>query len=111
MKKLDRKKTVDIINNIKYSGIGDSKIWESLIRKINAGEDISKNDKDYFVKFSSIYKEGKISSRTKIYHIKLGDDDSKPVCKMCDDISQYYCNMNDQYYCPVHILGHDDNEL
>ena len=48
---------------------------------------------------------------SKIYHIKLSDDDKKPKCALCNNFSIYYCNMNDLYYCEVHIVGHDENEL
>ena len=47
---------------------------------------------------------------SKIYHIKLSDDDKKPKCALCDDFSIFYCNMNDLYYCENHIVGHDENE-
>jgi len=29
---------------------------------------------------------------------------------MCELNSMYYCNMNDQYFCETHVIGHDDNE-
>ena len=44
------------------------------------------------------------------YHYKLGNDDRKPKCALCDDDSAYYCNMNDLYYCEKHVIGHDENE-
>ncbi|SVB99197.1 uncharacterized protein METZ01_LOCUS252051 [marine metagenome] len=46
----------------------------------------------------------------KFYHRKLTTEDKKPVCSLCNQISIYYCTMNDAYYCSNHILGHDENE-
>ena len=48
--------------------------------------------------------------RSQNYHYKLGNDDRKPKCALCDDDSAYYCNMNDLYYCEKHVIGHDENE-
>jgi len=44
------------------------------------------------------------------YHRKLAKEDEKPFCSSCNQISLYYCTMNDEYYCANHILGHDENE-
>ena len=49
--------------------------------------------------------------KSRIYHYKLSDDDTKPKCALCDQQSMFYCNMNDLYYCDVHIVGHDENEV
>ena len=48
---------------------------------------------------------------SKIYHIKLSDDDKKPKCALCDQQSMFYRNMNDLYYCNIHVVGHDENEV
>ncbi len=32
-------------------------------------------------------------------------------CKECGEDSLYYCNMNDQYFCNIHVVGHDKNEV
>jgi len=42
---------------------------------------------------------------------KLSNEDIKPKCKECEKISEFYCNMNDQYYCLKHVVGHDENEF
>jgi hypothetical protein len=44
------------------------------------------------------------------YHHKLSKEDKQPICGLCNQISQYYCTMNDEYYCVDHVLGHDENE-
>ena len=46
----------------------------------------------------------------RVYHIKLSKDDRKPKCALCDNMSLFYCNMNDLYYCINHVVGHDENE-
>ena len=42
---------------------------------------------------------------------KLSKEDEKPPCKECGEDSLYYCNMNDQYFCNIHVVGHDKNEV
>ena len=46
----------------------------------------------------------------RFYHRKLVKEDEKPPCSLCNQISLYYCTMNDEYYCANHVLGHDENE-
>ena len=48
--------------------------------------------------------------RSRYYHRKLSIEEPKPKCAMCESDSRYYCNMNDQYFCEIHVIGHDDNE-
>ena len=47
---------------------------------------------------------------TRTIHIRLSPDDPKPRCAECGNSSLYYCNMNDQYFCQEHVVGHDKNE-
>ena len=47
---------------------------------------------------------------SRFYHRKLAKEDEKPLCSSCNQISLYYCTMNDEYYCVNHILDHDENE-
>ncbi len=47
----------------------------------------------------------------RFYHQKLSFNDFKPKCSLCNDLSLYYCTMNDAYFCEKHLLGHDDNEM
>jgi len=41
----------------------------------------------------------------------LSKQDEKPPCKVCGENALYYCNMNDQYFCTIHLVGHDENEF
>ena len=101
---MNKEKTFNIIEKIKNSGIGESKKWESLLKKINNEKELNDDDKAYFKKFSRIYKDGNISRRSQILHVKLGENDNKPVCKICGEESLFYCNMNDEYFCITHIV-------
>ena len=47
---------------------------------------------------------------SRFYHRKLVKEDEKPPCSLCNQLSLYYCTMNDEYYCANHVLGHDENE-
>ena len=108
---IDQKKTLELIQRMKLAKIGDYKKWESLIKKINLGLGLNDEELMYFSSLTRIYKDSKVTSRSKIYHIKLSDQDKKPPCKMCANESLFYCNMNDSYFCTAHVVGHDDNEL
>jgi hypothetical protein len=108
---IDSKKTVEVIERLKLAKIGEYKKWESLIKKIQNDESLNADDLAYFTNFSRIYKNAQITHKTKMYHTKLSENDEKPPCKECGEDSLYYCNMNDAYFCPTHVVGHDDNEL
>ena len=108
---LDRGKTVELIERMKLAKIGDYKKWELLIKKINRSYDLTQEELEYFASLTRIYKESKITHRSKIFHTKLSEHDKKPPCKSCGEESLFYCNMNDAYYCMVHVVGHDENEF
>ncbi len=103
--------TIKLIERMKLARLGEYKKWESIIKKIKNGKELTENDLNYFTRLTRIYKKGKTTSRTKIFHTKLGELDKKPACKTCSNESTFYCNMNDSYYCNVHVVGHDENEL
>jgi len=109
-KNFDRKITLEIIERMQLAKIGDYKKWEKLIKKINDHDELNEDDWDYFSSLTRIYKDSKISGRSKIYHTKLSKEDSKPPCKTCGEKSLFYCNMNDAYFCQTHVVGHDENE-
>ena len=69
------------------------------------------DETEYFTRLTRIYNEGKITTRSRILHTKLSPDDEKPTCQACGSDSEYYCNTNDQYFCAIHIVGHDPNEF
>ncbi|MBP0133726.1 MAG: hypothetical protein ITD40_02010 [Nitrosarchaeum sp.] len=110
-KSFDRIKTLDIIEKMKLAKIGNYKKWNIIIKKIKIKEKLNPSDYDYFCNMTRIYKNSNITSRSKVYHTKLSSDDEKPTCKMCSEKSTYYCNMNDQYFCIIHVVGHDENEF
>ena len=110
-KNIDKEKTVEIIERLKIARIGEYKKWELIVKKITEDTPLSTNELEYFANITRIYKESKITSRTKIYHTKLSKEDHKPTCQLCENISDYYCNMNDQYFCTIHVVGHDENEI
>ena len=110
-KKIDSKKTLEVIEKMKLARIGDYKKWEAIIKKINDDQALNSIQSEYFSTMTRIYKNSNITPKSKIYHTKLSELDKKPPCKMCGEDSLYYCNMNDQYFCTVHIVGHDENEI
>jgi hypothetical protein len=110
-KSIDHSKTLDIIEGMKLAKIGEYKKWNALIKKIKNKEELNPADLEYFSNITRIYKDSNISVRSKVYHTKLSEYDEKPTCKICGDDSAYYCNMNDQYFCTIHVVGHDENEF
>ena len=108
---IDSKKTLEIIERLKLAKIGEYSKWESLIKKIQKNQALTPDDIAYFTNFTRIYKNARISPKTKMYHTKLSEKDEKPPCKECGNDSLYYCNMNDAYFCQTHVVGHDDNEI
>jgi hypothetical protein len=110
-KTLDVIKTRDIIERMKLAKIGEYKRWQSIIRKIENKESLNQTDLEYFAHITRIYKNSNTTIRSKIYHTKLSLQDEKPPCRICGKDSQYYCNMNDQYFCMIHVVGHDENEF
>ena len=112
MKKItDYQKALEIIERLDVAKIGEHKKWKSIIRKIKNNKPLSIHEIEYYTNISRIYKNSTISRRSRIYHTKLSENDDKPPCLTCGNKSQYYCNMNDQYFCIVHVVGHDDNEI
>ena len=111
MHNLDRKKTLELIERMQLAKIGEYSKWESIIKKLNKGGELNAEEMGYFSSLTRIYKDSKVSSRSKIYHVKLSERDKKPPCKSCGEESLFYCNMNDAYYCTSHVIGHDENEL
>ncbi|NND87031.1 MAG: hypothetical protein HKM23_06900 [Nitrosopumilus sp.] len=108
---IDSKKTLEIIERMKMAKIGQYDKWEKIIKKIKKEQELNAEELGYYSNLTRIYKDSKITSRSKIFHSKLSEYDEKPPCKTCGEKSQYYCNMNDQYFCTVHVVGHDENEV
>jgi hypothetical protein len=107
---IDSQKTLEIIERMKLAKIGEYKKWSAIIKKVKNDEPLNPLQTEYFSNMTRIYKNSRIK-RSKILHTKLSEHDEKPPCKMCGENSLYYCNMNDQYFCTNHVVGHDENEL
>ena len=110
-KSIDITKTLDIIQELKLAKIGEYKKWDTIIKKIEKNENLELSDLEYFSNMTRIYKDSNTTIRSKVYHTKLSEHDEKPACKICGIDSAYYCNMNDQYFCMIHVVGHDENEF
>ena len=110
-KSLDVRQTLDIIERLRLARIGEYDKWEAIVKKLKHGIPLNSSEYEYFANISRTYKGGRISSHTKIYHIKLSEIDEKPPCKTCGTKSLFYCNMNDAYFCSAHVVGHDENEI
>jgi len=108
---IDKQKTLEVIERIKLAKIGNYNKWQTIIKKIKNEQPLNPGEIKYFTNFTRIYKNSVISNRSKIYHTKLSEQDEKPPCKECGKESLYYCNMNDQYFCTIHVVGHDENEF
>lgn len=110
-KSINFSKTLDIIEGMKLAKIGEYKKWNVMIKKIKNREQLNHSELEYFSNIARIYKDSNIAIRSKVYHTKLSTHDEKPACEVCGHNSAYYCNMNDQYFCTIHVVGHDENEF
>jgi|TARA_B110001454_G_scaffold4623_1_gene4319 hypothetical protein len=108
---IDSEKTIEVIKRMKLAKIGKYKKWESIIKKIKNNQILNPEELEYYSNLTRIYKNSNVTNRSKIYHVKLSVEDKKPPCRECGKDSLYYCNMNDQYFCNIHVVGHDQNEV
>ncbi len=108
---IDSQKTLEVIERMKLAKIGKYDKWEAIIKKIKNEQPLNSGEIEYYTNFTRIYKDSAFTSRSKMYHTKLSKQDEKPPCKLCGKNSLYYCNMNDQYFCSIHVVGHDENEF
>jgi len=108
---IDTKITLEIIERMKLAQIGEYRKWEKIIKKIKNDQNLSASELGYFTNFTRIYKNLGASNRSRIFHTRLSSHDIKPKCHSCGSESEFYCNMNDQYFCIIHIVGHDENEF
>ena len=67
----------------------DSKLFETRIQRSEMGVD----------------------ARVIVIDGRLSEKDGRPPCKTCKEKSEFYCNMNDEYFCTIHVVGHDENEF
>ena len=108
---IDAQKTLEIIERMKLAKIGKYSKWEKIIKKLKKEQPLNPGEVEYYTNLTRIYKNSSITSRSKTYHTKLSELDKKPPCNACGEDSLYYCNMNDQYFCTIHVVGHDENEF
>jgi len=108
---IDSQKTLEVIERMKLAKIGEYKKWQAIIKKIKNKQSLNPGELEYYANLTRIYKNSNITSKSKMYHTKLSELDEKPPCKICSENSLYYCNMNDQYFCTIHVVGHDENEF
>ncbi|QLH06285.1 hypothetical protein [Nitrosopumilus ureiphilus] len=108
---IDSEKTLEVIERMKLAKIGKYKKWKAIIKKIKNKEPLNPGELEYYSNLTRIYKDSGITSRSKVYHTKLSELDERPTCNLCGEDSEFYCNMNDQYFCTVHVVGHDENEF
>ena len=108
---INTEKTLEVIERLKIAKIGEYKKWESIIKKIKNNIPLNPAESEYYSNLTRIYKDSTVTQRSKIYHTRLSEHDERPPCKTCGKNSDYYCNMNDQYFCIVHVVGHDENEI
>ena len=108
---IDSQKTLEVIERMKLAKIGEYKKWKAIIKKIKNKQSLNPRELEYYANLTRIYKNSSITSKSKMYHTKLSELDEKPPCKICGENSLYYCNMNDQYFCTIHVVGHDENEF
>ena len=107
----DSERTLKVIEGMKNTKIGKYKKWKGMIKKIRNRQPLSPEEQEYYSNITRIYKNSVIATRSRIYHTRLSELDEKPPCWGCGKDSAYYCNMNDQYFCMIHIVGHDENEV
>ncbi len=111
MYEMDAKATAEIIERMKASRIGNYAKWNILIKKIRNDEELSATDANYLSNFTRIYKSSRVTAHSRILHLRLSDEDPRPKCQQCGKRSEFYCNQNDAYFCRIHVIGHDENEI
>ncbi len=104
---------LDAISQMRRARIGRPRKWQRMAGKISSGVPLSPDDLEYYARLTRIYKEPERTEAGHVrgnYHTALSDMDASPGCVQCGMPSRYYCHMNDQYLCEIHVVGHDPNE-
>ena len=102
--------TTELIQRMRLARMGDYTKWKKLVRKINNHQMFTEEEMSYFTMYARMYKKSKTTARSRILHVRLSEEDTKPKCQSCRRRSEFYCNQNDAYFCSIHIVGHDENE-
>ncbi len=98
------------IRQLSGARIGRPKKWDKIARKVRADEPLSAAEAEYYARLTRIYSRPATAAPRKSYHTALSGADQRPRCAACSCPSDFYCHMNDQYLCSVHVVGHDPNE-
>jgi len=110
--KISKKKTIEIINKMRMAKIGDTARLDKITKFLLEQNNLEKPDTEYLAMLTRLYKDGNVTrTNSKNYHMKLSPEDLKPACSICGEKSLFYCNMNDAYFCEIHVVGHDENEF
>ena len=72
---IDSGKTLEVINRMKLSNIGEYKKWKVIIKKIKNEESLNPGELEYYSNLTRIYKDSGITNRSKVYHTKLSELD------------------------------------
>jgi len=107
---VDPKTTIELIERMKVAKVGEYDRWVKLAKKIKGRQALEEDEIDYLARFARTYRGPGVTSRSRILHVRLSEEDQKPKCLMCGEKSEFYCNQNDAYFCAAHIVGHDENE-
>ena len=109
---MDRKSAMlDAINTMRGAHIGHEKKWRKISKKVSTDVPLNPAESEYYTRLTRIY--GNKPEQThagRHYHTELSEQDHRPHCSECAEQSWYYCHMNDQYFCRLHVMGHDPNE-
>ncbi|RNJ75178.1 MAG: hypothetical protein EB830_06550 [Nitrosopumilus sp. H13] len=106
----DSRAMLDVIERLMLARIGEYDRWKTIIKKLQDGRLLDAEETGYYAGITRIYGDPGMVGRNRTYHTRLSEDDPKPPCQSCSGESSYYCSMNDQYFCTVHVVGHDENE-
>ncbi len=104
-------KTPDTTEQIELAKTGRYRKWKAVVKKAKSRDSTSNKDVMHHPDAASHGKNNVTAHKNKAYHVKLSEHDEKYPCDLCGEDSSYYCNMNDQYFCTVHLVGHDKNEF
>ncbi len=106
----DPKATIELIERMKLARIGEHARWERMAKKIRGSQVLEGGEVAYLARFARVYNDSGVTSRSRILHVRLSEEDQRPKCLACGEKSEFYCNQNDAYFCATHIVGHDENE-
>ena len=97
---------------IELAKTGRYRKWKAAVKKANNKKSTKDGETRYSHPYTAKTHQRSVTAHSnKTYHIRLSEYDEKHPCNLCGEDSTYYCNMNDQYFCTIHLVGHDKNEF